>query len=1164
MQVAVQDLEGTKKTHLSTPPSRRHNQKCRNRFALAHRNATFLSSGGPAFPDRTVRPPSGSSTGENWVPPGAWAAPEDEHACQGADFKQVGRPCICRISTDNPKAAMSAIHGPAGVPAHHHLPGLCPVKDTLCPLVPPHPHTSQPPATGNIYIQDFAWRQWWDPLGEFDCLTHNMPYHSYSISGTCGPFHGVCDYFDFRSVGQITPYSLKHTPITAANVRNQSELLLSMYRRTASLLQHNVLLQPLGDDFRYDYNVEFDQQYRNYKAIAEYLNTHRDKYRVEVQFGTLSDYFSSLRERQTRFPSLQGDFFPLAHEPGNYWTGYFSSRPFWKGAVRDLESELRAAELLFTYAYLLSSLPSQHNQHDEDVNKRMMNVTQLEAADKGNKDKQILTLVYSLLSTARAELAVFQHHDGITGTSRAAVMADYGRRLRRGIADARRAQAWGVSLILLDNDHVSSNGVGVTNKEPRHLAVLDQDGKPLDFQVNPLSGGVQDGEYIISRAWFEVEVLVAIGPLGFAFLRVASLSSSFGSHHPKHNKVVLVRSHLRLRSLTSTTTTTMDINTSNTMKNASSPSISVAGHKNHDDDDDGFVEGPRLVADDQQEQQLSFRISNSRWQLECHSASGLPVRLQDRRSGVWHPLSVQLRAYDPVAGMSGAYSSMFRGQSRDMLAGIRPHSVITEGQLVSTVRTFYNDFANLTFSLLKEPASLSEALQVQLTLHMRGHPLNAHQFRVMAKEVFLRIKTGLRDVGGAFYTDSSGLHMTKRFIIDDLHAAANYYPMTSMFYIQETTSINKEDKKEEGKQKRRRVTVVSGQSHGVTASAAPGVMDVMLDRTAHVDDHKGLGEGVEDPKRTAFKFALLLEEEEHHHHHPSAMADAAASGQSHQDYKDDAPFHPQDAQQQQQHEEELLPSAIAVAVARHLAHPPVLFLLSSTSDNVSASVAINNDDKKISAILAGKSPIAHSSMLVKSLPCNMHLLNMRFNWRRQKHRQGTSATTKTTGISSMDNIIDPQDHVIKMGKKEVLVTLHHQGVNRGFQCSLSSSLCSQAASVATSDRVSLMLNSKAFGGLQVVRTSLTGLHDFPSSKQGEEEKDTKTIKKKPTTAVPSPSVDADKRKQLPMNEQPNNFNDDAVNVDDSGQWRVHCRVMQLCSFKFLVSPAAAAATLPIT
>ena len=61
-------------------------------------------------------------------------------------------------------------------------------------------------------------------------------------------------------------------PVTAANLKERSETLLEQYGKTGSLFPHNVVLVPLGDDFTYDHENEWDQQYSNYKMIMDYIN----------------------------------------------------------------------------------------------------------------------------------------------------------------------------------------------------------------------------------------------------------------------------------------------------------------------------------------------------------------------------------------------------------------------------------------------------------------------------------------------------------------------------------------------------------------------------------------------------------------------------------------------------------------------------------------------------------------------------------------------------------------------------------------------------------------------------------------------------------------------------------------------------------------------------
>lgn len=86
-----------------------------------------------------------------------------------------------------------------------------------------------------------------------------------------------------------------------------------------------------------------------------------------MKFGTVSEYFSTIRKRAAmlassvsrnnhshNFPTLRGDFFVYSDifsegRPA-YWSGYYTTRPFWKLLDRELEAALRSAEILYTMA----------------------------------------------------------------------------------------------------------------------------------------------------------------------------------------------------------------------------------------------------------------------------------------------------------------------------------------------------------------------------------------------------------------------------------------------------------------------------------------------------------------------------------------------------------------------------------------------------------------------------------------------------------------------------------------------------------------------------------------------------------------------------------------------------------------------------------------------
>ena len=286
---------------------------------------------------------------------------------------------------------------------------------------------------------EFLWRPLWKGADhESDLLTHMFPFYSYDVPHTCGPDPKVCCQFDFRRLpgnGMGCPWNIPPQPITAANVAQRAATLLDQYRKKAQLYASNVLLIPLGDDFRYDTRVEWDAQYDNYKQLFDHINSQSD-WNAHARFGTLADYFAELGKRMGREagdekapPVLSGDFFTYADRDDHYWSGYYTSRPLYKRMDRALQSRLRAAEIALSLA--------------------------VGVVRKENSPTLWLAPLFQMLVEARRAMGLFQHHDGVTGTAKDPVVRDYGQKMLTALQAASTVLAAASQLLLSKDRHAA-------------------------------------------------------------------------------------------------------------------------------------------------------------------------------------------------------------------------------------------------------------------------------------------------------------------------------------------------------------------------------------------------------------------------------------------------------------------------------------------------------------------------------------------------------------------------------------------------------------------------------------------------------------------------------------------------------------------------------------
>lgn len=250
---------------------------------------------------------------------------------------------------------------------------------------------------------EFNFGQNW---GEVNILCHLMPFSSYDQIHTCGPDSNICYNFDFKQMFRKNGIKAsKPLPISKNNVKQSAELLLEQFHKKAMLFKTNNLLIPLGGDFAWENQREWDAQIDNYKELISYINS-VPELNAHIQFATLNDYFNALNRKVSMDPSerktLIGDMFP-DHDHPNHQMDY-SSRPFLKEMERDLVSNLRSAQIMFA-------------QVCAEISKRF---------DKKvvETSPYISRLLGDLVATRR-DLSLFQHYNALSGTALEHVMQFY-------------------------------------------------------------------------------------------------------------------------------------------------------------------------------------------------------------------------------------------------------------------------------------------------------------------------------------------------------------------------------------------------------------------------------------------------------------------------------------------------------------------------------------------------------------------------------------------------------------------------------------------------------------------------------------------------------------------------------------------------------------------
>ncbi|PSR87616.1 Alpha-mannosidase [Actinidia chinensis var. chinensis] len=672
---------------------------------------------------------------------------------------------------------------------------------------------------------EYIWRQSWDAKETTDIFVHMMPFYSYDVPHTCGPEPAVCCQFDFARmrgfVYELCPWGEHPVETNQENVEERALKLLDQYKKKSTLYRTNTLLVPLGDDFRYISIDEAEAQFRNYQMLFDYINSN-PRLNAEAKFGTLDDYFRTLREEADRinysrpgevgsaqlggFPSLSGDFFTYADRQQDYWSGYYVSRPFFKAVDRVLEHTLRAAEMMM--AFLLGY------------------------CQRSSCEKLPIGFSYKLTS-ARRNLALFQHHDGVTGTAKDHVVEDYGTRMHTSLQDLQIFMSKAIEVLLGIRHEKSEQNPA--QFEPAQVR-SKYDAQPVHKTISAHEGTAQSVVLFnpLEQTRDEVVMVIVDRPdvtvLDSNWTCVKSQVSPELQHHK--SKIFTGRHRVHWK--------------------ASVPPLGLQVYYIAN----GFVGCEKAKP-------AKLRIFTKAKDLPCptpYACSKLEVdtvlirnrhhtltfnvdhgllQKVSRDDGSQNDIGEEIGMYS--SSESGAYLFKPNGDAKPIVeAG--GQLVVSEGPLMQEVFSYpktawdKSPISHSTRIYNGDNTTQEFLIEKEYHVELLGGEFND-------REVIVRYKTDF-DNKRIFYSDLNGFQMSRRETYDKIPLQGNYYPMPSLAYMQAPNG--------------HRFSVHSRQSLGV-ASLKKGWLEIMLDRRLVKDDGRGLGQGVMDNRPMNVIFHILLE-----------------------------------------------------------------------------------------------------------------------------------------------------------------------------------------------------------------------------------------------------------------------------------------------------------------
>ncbi|XP_012496872.1 PREDICTED: lysosomal alpha-mannosidase [Propithecus coquereli] len=539
---------------------------------------------------------------------------------------------------------------------------------------------------------------------------------------------------------------------------NAKDLVNYFLRLAVSQSQHyrtNHTVMTMGSDFQYE---NANMWFKNLDKLIRLVNAEQaNGSRVNVLYSTPACYLWELNKANLTWSVKHDDFFPYADGPHMFWTGYFTSRPALKRYERLSYNFLQVCNQLEALAGPAANVGPYGSGNSAPLNEAM---------------------------------AVLQHHDAVSGTSRQHVADDYARQL---------AEGWGPCEVLLSNALAWLSG----SKDVFTFCLN------LNISICPLSQ---------KAASFQVTVYNPLARKVDWMVRLPVTKGVFLVRDPNGRTV-------QSSVVVSPSTEQKDL--SELLFSASVPALGFSVYSvDLLTSRDAQARTPKPRPKNSSSHILA--IENEYIRATFSPKTGLLVEIENLEKNLVLPVQQAFFWYNASVGdrissqASGAY--IFRPSQQQPL----PVRRWAQTQLVKTalVQEVHQNFSAWCSQVVRLYPG-----QRHLELEWTVGPIPVGDS--WGKEVISRFDTSL-ETDGVFYTDSNGREILERRrdyrptwnLNQTEPVAGNYYPVNTRIYITD------------GKVQ---LTVLTDRSQG-GSSVRDGSLELMVHRRLVKDDRRGVGE----------------------------------------------------------------------------------------------------------------------------------------------------------------------------------------------------------------------------------------------------------------------------------------------------------------------------------